>query len=414
MLFLILFNPPVSRRISFTILFSAIAVIDLLFHYPQTQRMLKRIRVPMKLLVLSFLYYFLICVVNALMRGEYSRTIFTDYVKSFGYFVCQISVSLFILRKAEEKAFTKKDIIAFFIVVGTWQSIIGIMCYVVPSIKSTLNSIMIRNSSEDFATVVQANSYRRNYGFASTLFDIFGFTMSVLSVMAFNRAFTKKSGKNYVYFILITIVAVLNARTSIVLIGAGVLLCMIAADIRKKDAMILLKKGGIILAVVICGIIMLRIMEKSSSATAAWLSEGVNQIKSFFQGDKTGIFETMGGEFIFFPDSIISTIFGTALSPMELLDRNTDMGYIQSIWRYGIIGSIINYSFLIALCRCAYKRKADNEEGMLVILMGVLIFVYQLKLNTWGYSMAGVVYYTVLMGIAMNDKSYGIKEGLLR
>ena len=86
------------------------------------------------------------------------------------------------------------------------------------------------------------------------------------------------------------------------------------------------------------------------------------------------------------------------------------MGYIQSLWRYGIIGSVLNYGFWISLCVNAYRNRKDEEDRMLVICLAALLFIYQIKLNTWGYSMAGTVFYPVLMYIAMGKRKTETEE----
>ena len=41
---------------------------------------------------------------------------------------------------------------------------------------------------------------------------------------------------------------------------------------------------------------------------------------------------------------------------------------------------------------------------MLAVCIGAILFIYQLKLNTWGFSMAGMVYYPLLMGMALRSR----------
>ena len=410
-LFLIVFNPPVLKRLSFTMVFSLLAVADLALHYGETCAMLRELRKPFRILLIAACYYFVLCAVLSLIDMDNAGRYFYYFADIFVMFVCQIALPLSIIRIARRCGYGPKDLGSFFLWMALAQGFLAVLCVVSPSIKYTLNETMSLNaSSEDFGVVIWVNSYRRNYGFASTLFDIFGFTMSILSVMAFCRAYCTRSKIWYGFFAVSALTAFLNARTGIVLIGAGVVLCVLLANGRRLSGMDLAKKGLLAAALIVVSIFALRKLGSSESATASWMSSGIGEILALFRGEKTGIFATMSNQFIFFPENVWQTIFGTGWTTVEAAGRSTDMGYIQSLWRYGIIGSVLNYGFWISLCVNAYRNRKDEEDRMLVICLAALLFIYQIKLNTWGYSMAGTVFYPVLMYIALGKRKTETEE----
>lgn len=401
-LFLMVFNPPIVRRISFTMIFSALAVLDLVLHYGEAREMIRGLRKPFLILGAAFAYSFVIAALRGVTDPVNGEAAIRNFFDSCVSFVCQMSISLSMIRIANRWRFTAKDLTESFLWAALAQGCLAAACYVLPPVKSLLNDLMFRNtSSREFAIIIQANSYRRNFGFASTLFDIFGFTMSVLSVMAFCKAYCSRNKLWYIVFAAAALASFLNARTAMVLIAVGVGLCVVFANIRRLNGMDLLKKGVIAAAIIFAGVFVLRKVLGGTSETASWLQDGIGQIAALFRGERTGIFETMSESFIFFPDSILEILFGTGLTPMQAVDRSTDMGYVMSIWRYGIIGSILNYGFWGSLIVHAWRRCRDTEDRMTVLCLAVQLFIYQVKLNTWGYSMAGAVIYPVLMSIAL-------------
>ncbi len=405
LLFFVVFNPPVIRQISFTMLFSALAFADLFLHYGETRAMIRRLRRPGILLLTGFLYYFALCGVQTLRNPDHLQSIFGWFGENLFNTACQFAICLSLIRIAFRWGFDPKDLAKCFLLAAGAQGFLAAACFVSPAVKHLLNETMIENTrSIDFAITIRINSYRRNYGFASTLFDIFGFTMSILAVTAFCKAYNSRGKVWYLFFGAATLAAVLNARTGIVLIGIGVILCVLLSNIRRLSGMDLAKKGLIALALAAAALVVLERIQGSESATASWLSGGIDQIFNLFQGEKTGIFLTMSEQFVFFPANLPEMIFGTAMAPEELIGRYTDMGYIQNIWRYGIVGCVLIYGFWISLLKAAYRNGKDGEDRVLAVCIGAILFIYQLKLNTWGFSMAGMVYYPLLISMALRSR----------
>lgn len=410
-IFLILFNPPIYKKLSFTTIFSVISLADNIIHIRQIKEILFNIKKTTALLIVFFIYYFIICLINSLVSIEFFSQIFLNLISLTINIAAQLSIALFIVRNFQDEDYTIDSLIEIFVLVGVIQGFIGILCFFSPAIKDVLNNLMIKNADTvDFAISLRVNSARRNYGFASTLFDVFGCTMSLLSVITFCRAFIQKRKIEYVYFVIISIVAVLNARTSIILILVGVALVIFLSR-EKGDYIKSNIRRFIILGFgITVGWLFIYKVRESSSESAVWLSTGIDEIEAFLSGNQVGYFSSLSGDsFIFFPDSFWGVLFGTALTPMIRLGKNTDIGYIQNIWSYGIIGSVLIYSIWFSLGYSAIKGAILKDKykyrKVVIVCILAIILIYQIKLNTWGYSMAGVVYYTILLGfIKDNDK----------
>lgn len=406
-LFCILYNPPIVKGLSFTTLFSMLSFIDNIICWPRTKSIISKLKRPLRILAVFIVLYVLVCVVNSFTNTEYSRRIYSGCFSTMTYIVAQMSVSVFIVRRGKRLNIENDELITCFLLVGVFQGVLGLLCYVSPGIKASLNSLMAHNSDDiKFAAKIEFNSYRRNFGFASTLFDIFGCTMSMLSILAFCRAFINRRRLDYLAFVVITFVAVLNARTSFILIGIGIILVFVLTNTGSRFS-IFHKIAAAIIALIVSVCVIERI-KSSSTESSIWLASGIEEIRLFLTGTQTGYFQIFSRDgFLFFPDGFLSVLFGTSLTPMILINRNTDIGYIQNIWLYGIVGTIIICASWISFGKCAilnYKAKNTWEHVYIKCLL-IVIFVYQIKLNTWGYSMAGVVYYTVFMSMACSNDS---------
>lgn len=100
-----------------------------------------------------------------------------------------IAVSLGTIIFSTKRSYTFDDILDVYVIAGTIQGCIAVLCLVSPSIKSYFNTLMMNNSgSEKIARTLLYTSEFRNFGFASTLYDIFGLAMSMLAILALYQA----------------------------------------------------------------------------------------------------------------------------------------------------------------------------------------------------------------------------------
>ena len=394
--FLVIFNPPFLPRLSFTILFTLIALFYCILHQKFVIRLCSSFYLKqwMGILLAFFLYYFGISVFSEL-GNVFAVSPFRMFLVSLANIVPLFAVSFFLCMAVFGKSETYDCLVDYVIHAGLIESLFGIMAFVSPAVKSALNGIMIANSrSEKIRHAVNSASFR-NYGIASTLFDSFGFAMSIMALLALYKAVEGKP-KYYLYFLMIAFTASINARTSMILIVVGTGIIILGKRSRTyKD-----KVGK--LFIVFLGVFAVGLLGtylSKGGANAEWLSNGVEEIKTLVIGRKTtGTFAVLLQEIVF-PENPIALLFGVGLTPAQAAGRTVDMGYIQNLWMFGIVGSVLLYAFYLKAIGLWWKK--IKEERALALSVAVVIFVFFLKLNLFGYGISTVVLTTIFMGRLM-------------
>lgn len=390
-MFLLIFNPPIIRGISFTMIFVFILGIVSVRNINNTKKICCNEGIKKYLVGLGLfgIYTITTGIVFAIINKETDKYIISAFSTCF-YLVCAIVVAVGITNICIEKKITVKKMSDIIVMVGTIQAIIAMICLLMPNIKEFLNEWTINNSSS--GVVVRAfsmNQYRRCYGFASTLFDIFGCAMSIIAIIALEKGICEK--KQYlISYMMITFTAIINARTSIILVVVGSLI-VILAQIKEKMGIKVFSSILLLLILVIIGIIsVLFFTTNTFSENSKWIGEGISEILLMLKGEKNGYFEILFNDFLFFPD-FFGCIFGTGLTPNEAIGVNSDVGYIQNIWQVGLIGSILLYSSYFGIFNHARKNTAKQYPGLFIALL-VVVAIYMIKLNCLTYSMASTVF----------------------
>lgn len=416
-IFLLIFNPPLFPGISFTTIF---AIISFLYCVVNINCILRWGR---KRCVKVFFIFFMLYIVYAVLIGginalgsDMASTIGDNLQGIIVENISIIAVSLGTIIFFTKRSYTFDDILDVYVIAGTFQGCIAVLCLVSPSIKSYFNTLMMNNSgAEKIARTLMYTSEFRNFGFASTLYDIFGLTMSMLAILALYQAI-KGDKVRFVSFGLMALTACLNARTSIILLAIGVVVIVATAG---KNSTRNIPKIILFLVVFVSGVLLIRSVIgnlDSVSLFYTWFKDGFNQIMDLvFEHKTTGYFDTLFNQFLFLPDDITSVLFGTSCLPEQII-RNTDVGYIRNIWQYGILGSIILYGSYFYLFRNAKTLAIGIEKS---ILDGFLLFIiiYLVKLNCLGYSMAAVIYLPLVLfeitegeNIKMSRMSYSTRS----
>lgn len=190
-----------------------------------------------------------------------------------------------------------ESIIDYIINAGVIETIFGIAAFFSPAIKSLLNGITIANSRSEKIVHAVGTATFRNYGIASTLFDSFGFGMSIMALLALYIAL-KGNPRYYVYFAMISFVASINARTSMVLIAVGSAKIVLGQSAKTAKAI----AGKIV--IILFAFLALSLIEQGS-ANAQWLSTGIDEIKALFTGRQTtGTFIAIFRD-TYFPDDAL-------------------------------------------------------------------------------------------------------------
>ena len=341
--------------------------------------------------MIFYLYYFFISLFSYLAYSFYDNPL-SYFVGSIVDIASLFFVSVFLCLVVFRRGGGFDSLVGYIINAGVIEASFGIAAFISPDIKNFLNGITIANSRSDKIVHAVSTATFRNYGIASTLFDSFGFGMSIMALLALYKAL-KGEKKYYIYFAMIAFSASINARTSMVLIAVGAAIVFLGKSAKTFNAM--MGKIVIVLFAFIAICIISNYLEQGGE-NAQWLSTGIDEIESLVIGKQTtGTFAALFSE-IYFPNDTVQILFGVGLTPAQAISKTVDMGYDQNIWMFGIIGSLILYYFYLKPIKIWCK--AIKSEKILAVAICVILFAFLIKLNLFGYGISTVVIITVFMG----------------
>jgi len=402
LIFIYVFNPPLIP-LNMHIIVEGIAVIYLIWY------MLKKhgcILINRKLLSIAgaFLPFLIYEIVMTVIHTTSAVGNVSAYTSEF-LLVIRIFVRLFIVCSAYyfftiDNKISSDDQYEIFMIVAIIQLFFVFLSLVVPTVRTTIMNMIINNSSDsNIVSAVNRLSARRGYGLAENLFDSFGYILSILIAIIYLSWLEKGGLKKIVVSILLMVACVLNARTGVLL---GILVIVISSFIYKKS------NGQIkyFLMAVICFpfifFVFMKLMQTLMPSTLAWILEGYIEVMTLLQGGKyIGTFEILLQSNIFFPGDIL---LGAGGSPENLSKISLDVGYVQCVWRYGIIGTtLLIGGYLINLFR--FFGSGNRKYKILVIVIAILFIIYLFKIFSINNIGAHFLVLAVIMGGVADERT---------
>jgi len=265
------------------------------------------------------------------------------------------------------KSYNIYDVLNLILIVGTIQGVIAISSFLIPNVKLFFINRLLDYGYSDVYLVL---SEFRMYGFASNLTFSAPITQAVISIISIYLAIDR----NWKYILVTPIIvfsAIINARTAFIIFVIGILALVISnRNIKLKKVF----KALIICIFMICIItIGLSFLYKKSSATYDWITMGIDEILTFFNGNKS-----QGKYFEYFTGSdryVLPKGFGILFGVGERI-MGSDIGYINDIWLGGIIYSITSYIIFSSFLLDIFKKNSLNghvNKFLAVFFLGTLI-----------------------------------------
>lgn len=409
MFFLIIFNPPFLPILSFTIIFTLVSIIYCFVFERDAIAMIMNpcIRRWLKIFIVFYVYYCMVSVIS-MTGNSWPTNPIEIFMRSMVSVISLFFVPAFLCLTVFRRGRGVEELTELIINAGVIEALFGIAAFINPGVKSFLNGITIANSKSAVIRAAVSNAFFRNYGIASTLFDTFGFGMSIIALITLHKALAGKS-KYFLFFLMITFVACINARTSMVLIAGGAAIIIFSKAERTRKVAI---TKSIIILTALFFLITVKTYLDSGNANAQWISMGIGEIKALMVGrEKTGIFLTLSKE-LYIPDNPFHIIFGTGLTPEQAILKTSDVGYIQNLWSFGVVGSLLLYFFYFYPL---WQWRKKREEKKLALAIMAAVFIFFIKLNLWGYGISAVVLMPILMGrlYTLNNKSVEGKKSMI-
>lgn len=401
-LFLFLFAPPLIKNVNFLLILSLYSFISIIFKYHEDLKELIKINKIKKMLLLVLIYfawYIFTILLNVIVSGE---VYLYNYIINFYSIGLVYPLSLICITHiylySQENNLSLNDIIKCLILSGLIQSCISILSFLIPPVKTFLLNIMYQNTG-DTLYIYKYTTERRFFGFANNMLDSFGFGMGILSVLPL--FYSIKNGKKWLTASpLLLIVSFLNSRTGIVVFAIGFmiwLIYIIKSDIVKNY----IKE---IIFIVSATIVIIFFIGIFYPTTLRWV---LTDFLSFFSKRKGTADLLFSSNFWKLPN-FLNIIFGcgynvAGFGAMEtVLGFSSDVGYINEIWKTGIIGLLIICYLFWYLLRNTFLSIKSNYKYF-IIFCSIALIVSNIKFYIFSYN-PGIIIILILFFLTLTNK----------
>lgn len=242
------------------------------------------------------------------------------------------------------------------------QLIIVLATILFPDIKNYLNNLMVQNTNDLLMQrAIFTNRGFRCYGFAINLFDSFGYITSLAIILTFSVGMKRKNSKILILSLLFMIMPLFNAGTGLLLSGVGIFVIIIFyTGINRRLINLLI----IIFFVTVIG------FNSLPEETRLYITNGLTYTFNLFGSHQDiGFYQELSDDIIF-PENIF---FGAGASPETLKGISVDVGYVQCVWRYGMIGTVL---FLLGVINTFRITILSTNKKMIKALCMAYLFVF--------------------------------------
>lgn len=377
-LFIYIFQPPVLKtniRLILTIIALCYIAVNT-FRHP-TIRVQKDVLKP-----LFFIAIFTVCfVLFQIGRITLNNPPETAYIRSLTTSVLLIVIyttiaCIFLVQYSNHNGLSYSQICSAVINAGVVELCCVILSFISPGIRQTFNSLMISNVRDEQMSInFYKFTWQRTYGFADNLFDGFGYLTSIIIVITFLKGFREKKKRYVILSFVMLIMPLLNSRTGLLLSAVGYIIVLIAyfspRKLFKYMCLAGLGIGGVLLFV-----------NRLPAETADWVMRGVTQTLDLFGGDvDSGVYHQILVADLQFPNSII---WGAGYRPNAIGRVDIDSGYVQCIWRFGLLLSILFFGALLYYFITVFSELNNKDEKILIILLVMFLLLFFIKESPFG------------------------------
>lgn len=371
-LFVLFYNPPIFSFNSMHIV-GGISICLLLAFYPKRfkkwmnyQGLAQKFTYLVLGIILIFVYGISVSVIG---KGNMADS----FAYAIYYLIDIIPFGALMIIYCSQKNFQSKDYYNLFLLTGYIQAILAVLAFFVEPIKIWLNERMAAYGYLSIDLIVA----HRNYGFAGTLTFATPILQSILSLMAIYQGITQ-SKRYFLGAALLAFSAIINARTSLIVLFIGFFLLFLLSGLSLNKKMKIVIYGSLLFLIVALSFAFLN---QYAPDTIAWIQEGIEEIFDAISGDvEEGTFA-----FLLNPDwyklpSGFSVLWGTGHRVITGYNGyNSDIGYINDIWFGGIIYAAIKYFFIYSLIFYLMKHKSEGLIKYMGILFAVLMPILNIK-----------------------------------
>lgn len=372
--FLALYQPPICA-IETKYIVMAINIISFLFLSVSKGK----ITVPKKIIavIMGFspflLYFFLVQIMHTGMNSSYANIYLSSLKTNLLMFLYFFILILALVQICACLKLNYHDIIKYVYISGLLQFICVLLSFLVPSVKSFfLSSILTYSHDDTVINAVKKGELYRCFGFANNLFDAFGYILSIVISLILLEGVSCKKPKLVFVAIAMLFMPLINARTGLVLAFVGFLIISIYYLSPKMIVVIAI-------ALPILVVVTSKVFSYLPETTSRWIIKGVEETTAFMnEKSSTGVYSEILGKDLVFPDNLF---IGSGAGPETIANYiGIDSGYIQCLWRYGIIGSLLLFFGYINMFSLSFFKIKSRQYRCSISFIAGIFFVYLIKL----------------------------------
>ena len=322
-----------------------------------------------------FLIWFAIAQTIHVTTDPARASVYWDtFIHTLEIFLAGFIIGLFFIYVCEDNMLEERDVLQMLMIITLIQFVCVILALLFPGIRYFFNSFIIRNSySQRLAQLARASSsgsVDRSYGLSNNLFDSFGFITAVLISMMFITGLESKNSKLKIASILMMIMPLVNARTGVVLVVVGIVVGSVFYLSRRN----LINMIGI---VVLGTILFVFVISRLPDAMVSWLTSGLLETHALFGSSGiTGVYSKIFGTDLIYPSSIL---LGDGGLPKNLISYGVDNGYINCLWNFGLVGSLLLFGGYVNMFRMGYYASESKMNKAISAVLGTIFFLYLIK-----------------------------------
>lgn len=297
----------------------------------------------------------------------------------------------------KHKNFIKNDMFRVFLIVALLQSFCIMLSYFYEGIQSLFIGFVLKNGGSEIMQEAIDNNIFRAYGLSGYYFDALAYVLSGLSILLFAEGLYSNKNSLCVLAIFVSLSSAMTARTGIVLslIGFAIVFLNYFRNKLKLNLKTFFKGITIIFFIVLlCYLFYQNIPDEKKLAIEYAVT--VTQ-KLLLDQEITGVYSQILLADVVFPDNVL---FGLNAMPeaMGYYDNTghaIDNGYIQVIWRFGVVGLLLLLFGHIYFFHKIYKGCNNACTKSIIIAFAVSLALYYIKIYPLNKNGANIIYFVI-------------------
>lgn len=350
-----------------------------------------------------YVYYTFLVVIRVLTEGPNSSVYLVEYKQSLSIAAYVIVLAVAIMLYRQSHAADSTTFFQLITAAAVMQLVFVGLSFVSPRVKSIFNALIVRNAHNEAIVNAMSKTWLlkwRAYGLAENLFDGFGFVISILISIVFVYGLSTKKKEIIALAWIMLIMPLLNARTGLVLCFVSFIYIMF----RYLNVKRVVTFSLLIVIIAACFLMLFRYLPQHLQEV---LTRSITEFSGLAQGQKMGVFNQIFGVDIVFPDNMI---FGAGISPERITGLiGIDSGYIQCLWRYGIIGTVLLWSGYISSAVIAGRNTSLKSNKVILVDLIIIMLIYCFKLFLFNSYANNFLLFFILFYIGLEKEYKGNK-----